>query len=655
MEGNRINIFHVLISEVMWPPGYYIMRDRIPFFFTIIYLYRHKMPKKIRDISGMYLLASTVLFLGATLVLCAKERDMIYLTGIQWSFPSPISWGFFIILNTVTLHRKIPLFTRYYFSFLTALGGGWFYEILYGIPYWVQGGCLHWNWLKINAVKVFFIEFQVLCFPILTYFIYNKYRYKKNRWLNASILLVLFFYLMGPDIAPYFYRMGSFFAANAYSWVLRIPVQIMLSLILSGVFSREIYEPVTGLEELNTIYYNSERVVSAYSTYMKGKLTQAEESIFSSIKPGKILDVGCGTGRTTANLVNLGFDVVAFDFSLPMILKAQLIYPTCDFKVMDATDLKTLDDNSFEYVLFSYNGLDCIYPLENRIKAIRELHRVLKPDGLFIFSSHNKKWVKDHPEKNRLIEDGYVIHSGGDGTEISYTTNPVQQGRQLYYNGFILKTIIPGEIYTYYVSQKRDHQRLEKPTIVVLPERSKKKLLKNFLRKIKHGILSQTRTTIVIDLSPPLENILKNVKKTRRSEIFKGELLSVFDEESPFFAYEYQLFEAPCSETQGLFSLPSNWLHEGVLFTARTVEGKIVAALLAHERGNSLVLRRDTAIREFRHIHAALTWYAIRWAKEHGFKEFDQGGYNATKHPGISFWKARFGGKVSVRNTPQVI
>ena len=190
---------------------------------------------------------------------------------------------------------------------------------------------------------------------------------------------------------------------------------------------------------------------------------------------------------------------------------------------------------------------------------------------------------------------------------------------------------------------------------MILPEKSIKKLLKNFLRKTKHHVLFQNRTTIVIDLSPPLENIFKNVKKTRRSEILKGESLSVFNEEPPFFAYDYQIFEASCSETQGIFSLPSSWLHEGHLFTARTVEGKIVAALLAHERGNSLVLRRDSAIRKFRHIHAALTWYAIKWAKEHGFKEFDQGGYNTVKHPGVSFWKARFGGKVSIRKGPGVV
>jgi SAM-dependent methyltransferase len=38
--------------------------------------------------------------------------------------------------------------------------------------------------------------------------------------------------------------------------------------------------------------------------------------------------------------------------------------------------------------LFSYNGLDCLYPKESRLVAIAEIYRVLRPQGRFIFSTH---------------------------------------------------------------------------------------------------------------------------------------------------------------------------------------------------------------------------------------------------------------------------
>ena len=54
----------------------------------------------------------------------------------------------------------------------------------------------------------------------------------------------------------------------------------------------------------------------------------------------------------------------------------------------DASNLG-LKDNSFDVVIFSFNGIDYIYPYIKRLAALKEIRRVLKTNGLFIFSSHN--------------------------------------------------------------------------------------------------------------------------------------------------------------------------------------------------------------------------------------------------------------------------
>jgi SAM-dependent methyltransferase len=71
-----------------------------------------------------------------------------------------------------------------------------------------------------------------------------------------------------------------------------------------------------------------------------------------------------------------------------MINKASSKFPTIDFRVGDVCDLP-FNNDAFDYILFSFNGIDHIHPERRGIQALREIHRMLKPDGLFLFSSHN--------------------------------------------------------------------------------------------------------------------------------------------------------------------------------------------------------------------------------------------------------------------------
>ena len=140
------------------------------------------------------------------------------------------------------------------------------------------------------------------------------------------------------------------------------------------------------LNQININTYKTKEAVSHYGNLTK--IRDVEKLLVEKYFYGKVLDLGCGCGRTTKYLADLGFDVVGIDIVEDMIKKAKEIYPEIKFEAGDACSLKH-GDNKFGIVFFSFNGLDYIYPESKRIIAVKEIARVLKKGGYFIYSSHN--------------------------------------------------------------------------------------------------------------------------------------------------------------------------------------------------------------------------------------------------------------------------
>jgi SAM-dependent methyltransferase len=105
-------------------------------------------------------------------------------------------------------------------------------------------------------------------------------------------------------------------------------------------------------------------------------------------RDARILDLGVGCGRTSPALLELSRHYVGVDYSPEMIACARRHSPHVDYRVGDARNLE-FADASFDLVVFSFNGLDYVDTREDRLRALRELRRVLVPGGTLLFSSHN--------------------------------------------------------------------------------------------------------------------------------------------------------------------------------------------------------------------------------------------------------------------------
>lgn len=141
----------------------------------------------------------------------------------------------------------------------------------------------------------------------------------------------------------------------------------------------------------------------------------------------RILDLGCGTGRTTFSLFELGYtDIIGVDLTPEMIQAAEEIKAERNspipFQVGNAKALAFISQ-LFDVVIFSFNGLMSIPNGQERFRALQEIHRVLKPGGLFLFTTHDReqdenyfafwreekeRWEKGE-QKPELYEFGDVI------------------------------------------------------------------------------------------------------------------------------------------------------------------------------------------------------------------------------------------------------
>jgi SAM-dependent methyltransferase len=114
----------------------------------------------------------------------------------------------------------------------------------------------------------------------------------------------------------------------------------------------------------------------------------ATERIAGEMKGQPILDIGVGGGRTVPLLRAVSEDYVAIDYTAELVEACKRRYPDVNVSIGDARDLSRFADGSLALVAFSFNGIDAVNP-EDRLKVLREAHRVLRKGGVFFFSVHN--------------------------------------------------------------------------------------------------------------------------------------------------------------------------------------------------------------------------------------------------------------------------
>jgi len=135
-----------------------------------------------------------------------------------------------------------------------------------------------------------------------------------------------------------------------------------------------------------------DRVAAEYTARLYGELAHKplDRALLDRLaaavgKPGPICDLGCGPGHVARYLHDQGAQVLGIDLSPGMVAEAQRLNPDIPFFQDNMLALQVADE--------SWGGIAAFYsilhiPREQVVDALREMKRVLRPNGLLLLAFH---------------------------------------------------------------------------------------------------------------------------------------------------------------------------------------------------------------------------------------------------------------------------
>lgn len=181
-------------------------------------------------------------------------------------------------------------------------------------------------------------------------------------------------------------------------------------------------------------YLHDAAVARDYDQSLAGSTLFAVDQRFTEQyfdRPGRLIDLGCGTGRLLVPFARRACWVLGVDLSEEMLKQVGARAAREGVQVhrlkANLVELEGLREKSFDYAACLFSTLGMIHGAQQRQRVIGHAYRLLRPGGRFVLHVHNR-WFNtwDRESRRWLVRD--LLRSFIQRTAGGDRLMPVHQG-----------------------------------------------------------------------------------------------------------------------------------------------------------------------------------------------------------------------------------
>ncbi len=177
--------------------------------------------------------------------------------------------------------------------------------------------------------------------------------------------------------------------------------------------------------EANGRAYQDECRISVDVHYGSGSPNESDLGLIGSVAGKRVLEIGCGGAQCSVAFAKQGAIVTAVDIAASELEYAQELAAqnkvSITFHQLNVENLSPIADESQDIVFSA-----CALPyVDDLLSCFREVRRVLKEEGLFVFSQGHPVFGLVNPEtlvlEKSYFETGKIVL--GENSDVPFATN----------------------------------------------------------------------------------------------------------------------------------------------------------------------------------------------------------------------------------------